>query len=198
MSDFLEALAPVLAWEGGYANDPNDRGGETYKGVSRKNWPHWVGWTIVDKIKQEASGESKETLNKRLEISTELQEAVTAFYKRNFWNVLGIDTFPQILANEIFEQAVNMGSGRAIIHLQKFCNSANYDPKTGNPYVLELAQDGINGAKTKQLVKLLLKKRFEEKEIVHALRCLQGAFYIELALQNKKQRKFIKGWLSRA
>jgi lysozyme family protein len=35
MADFKQAYQLVLQNEGGYVNDPNDPGGETYKGVAR-------------------------------------------------------------------------------------------------------------------------------------------------------------------
>ena len=35
MANFTIALKKVLKNEGGYANNPNDAGGETYKGISR-------------------------------------------------------------------------------------------------------------------------------------------------------------------
>lgn len=34
--------------EGGYVNNPNDPGGETYRGISRKSFPNWEGWTVID------------------------------------------------------------------------------------------------------------------------------------------------------
>ena len=43
MANFDEAFALTMKSEGGYANNPNDTGGETYKGVSRKNHPKWNG-----------------------------------------------------------------------------------------------------------------------------------------------------------
>ena len=40
MGDFKTSLARTLRWEGGYSDDPVDRGGETYRGISRKNFPY--------------------------------------------------------------------------------------------------------------------------------------------------------------
>ncbi|MGL4208543.1 MAG: glycosyl hydrolase 108 family protein, partial [Candidatus Adiutrix sp.] len=34
---FDSALIIVLEFEGGYVHDPADRGGETFRGISRKN-----------------------------------------------------------------------------------------------------------------------------------------------------------------
>ncbi|RYD50653.1 MAG: hypothetical protein EOP52_13405, partial [Sphingobacteriales bacterium] len=35
MADFLTAYKRTAVAEGGYANDPDDLGGETYKGIAR-------------------------------------------------------------------------------------------------------------------------------------------------------------------
>ena len=51
MADFKKALTETLRHEGGYVNDPKDPGGETYKGISRKNHPDWEGWNIIDEKK---------------------------------------------------------------------------------------------------------------------------------------------------
>ena len=34
--------------EGGYVFDPDDSGGETYKGVARKFHSKWEGWSKID------------------------------------------------------------------------------------------------------------------------------------------------------
>ena len=51
MADFKKALSKILKWEAGYVNDPDDAGGETFAGVSRKNNKNWKGWPIIDKHK---------------------------------------------------------------------------------------------------------------------------------------------------
>jgi len=48
-----EILAYTLDLEGGYSNDIDDAGGETYAGISRNNFPDWYGWTIIDDLKDE-------------------------------------------------------------------------------------------------------------------------------------------------
>jgi len=48
MADFNQALQMVLQNEGGYVNDPNDPGGETYKGIARKMNSNWIGWQLID------------------------------------------------------------------------------------------------------------------------------------------------------
>ena len=53
MASFGEAFEHTMGMEGGYANDPQDVGGETFMGVSRVYNPGWYGWTIIDGQKDE-------------------------------------------------------------------------------------------------------------------------------------------------
>ncbi len=60
--DFQKALAHTLEFEGGYANDPADSGGETFRGISRRNWPQWEGWPLIDQAKVKGNKTAK-TIN---------------------------------------------------------------------------------------------------------------------------------------
>jgi hypothetical protein len=94
---FDRALAFVLLWEGGHSNDPDDAGGETYRGVSRKKNPQWPGWEFVDK-------KDFVTADKEIE----------AFYKGNYWNMCACDDLSYPFDMVVFDTAVNMGVGRAL------------------------------------------------------------------------------------
>src|SRR5438034_870259 len=114
MAIFKDAYKITMGAEGGYANDPDDRGGETYKGVSRRNFPQWKGWTIIDAAKKNATG-----FDKTISVNTRLEIAVQEFYKVEFWDVLSLDFVNnQAIANEMFDTAVNCGTGIAAEFLQ--------------------------------------------------------------------------------
>ena len=70
MADFRKALEHVLSNEGGYVNDPDDPGGETYKGIARKMNPQWKGWPLI---------------NKRDFTNPLLADLVASFYRDNYW-----------------------------------------------------------------------------------------------------------------
>ena len=57
--------------------------------------------------------------------------------------------------------------------------------------------DGVIGPRTLEALAALLARRTDEKALVHALNCMQGAHYIELAARNPSQRKFTDGWMKR-
>jgi lysozyme family protein len=109
MADFLKAYNKTAKNEGGYANDPDDRGGETWKGIARKMWPLWKGWAIIDYYK------GKPDFLKNLFNDKELESLVQDFYRLNFWNALMGDKInSQAMAESIYDSAVNMGVPTAI------------------------------------------------------------------------------------
>jgi lysozyme family protein len=71
-------------FEGGYVNDPADRGGETYRGISRKSWPDWAGWALIDQAKA-AGLRSASAIGRHFADDSEMDALVTEFYKNEFW-----------------------------------------------------------------------------------------------------------------
>lgn len=113
MANYKSAILKVLLTEGGYANDSDDSGGETYKGISRNNWPWWSGWKIIDSAKKLPNWIS--SLNKNMA----LNDLVIAFYKINFWDKIGGDGIKdQSIANILVDSAVNEGVKPAVKRAQ--------------------------------------------------------------------------------
>ncbi|MDE7372163.1 MAG: surface-binding protein, partial [Desulfovibrio sp.] len=194
MADFATAYAPLAQYEGGYSNNAADRGGETYAGIARNFFPSWAGWPIVDKWKK-AVGTKPSKLNKVLSTDPELRPLVEGWYKAEWWDRLGLGTLPQALANEIFEQAVNLGKAGAGRKVQTVCNAFNY--KGGSPLFPDLKVDGAIGPKTLAALRTILESRADEAALVHALNAMQGAHYLELAAKKASQRVFTTGWMKR-
>lgn len=115
MAEFKTALNKVLKSEGGYVNDPDDKGGETYKGISRKNWKYWSGWAKVDEAKADNPKANAKELTAILNRDIVLQKNVYEFYKTNFWDCFELDDVPsQMTAETMFDTAVNQGKVAAI------------------------------------------------------------------------------------
>lgn len=109
MANFDEAYQRTLKFEGGWVNDDNDSGKETYKGISRVYEKNWEGWKIVDVYKK------KPNFPKNLEADKKLQELVKSCYRKNYWNVIWGDKIRnQKVANDLYDTAVNMGVGTSI------------------------------------------------------------------------------------
>lgn len=118
MADFEQAFKNTMGNEGGYANNPRDRGGETYMGISRKNWPAWTGWALIDAVKgglvkpgHYGTTEYRNWaahLDKLLLANTSVQNRVAQFYRENFWKNLSAIA-DQTVATEVFDKSVNCG-----------------------------------------------------------------------------------------
>lgn len=103
MSEFEPAVEATLTHEGGYANNPNDRGGETNFGISRR---------FLKSQGIPCSGS--------LRLLT--REHAVRLYRQFFWEKLGLQRLDsQLLASKVFDVAVNMGPRRAVLLLQEAC-----------------------------------------------------------------------------
>lgn len=108
MANFKEAFEKVVYNEGGYVNDPDDAGGETYMGISRRAHPNSIIWKHVDKIT--AKYKTFKTITKYLKQNKELTKEIECIYKSDYWMKFNLDKEKsQRLANHIFDSAVNIG-----------------------------------------------------------------------------------------
>lgn len=182
MANFLDSFKRTIEFEGGYSDDSIDTGGFTYKGISRKNFPNWGGWTTIDSYK------TKLDFPKSLDLDTNLQNDVQQFYKTNFWTKLKLDQVPaQQLADYLFDTAVNLGLFRAVTFLQKSLNILTPDM---------LIEDGSFGNKTLTSLLTYLNKN-KVIYLIKLLTILRGNHYINIVISNSSQKKFIKSWLNR-
>lgn len=83
-SNFTRSLQFTSKWEGGYVNHPNDPGGETKYGISKRAYPH-------------------------LDIKNLTREDANALYYKDYWLAAGCDTLPAPLCLVAFDSAVNHG-----------------------------------------------------------------------------------------
>ena len=112
MAQFDKEFNELILVEGGYINDKDDAGGETYLGISRKNNPKWVGWEVIDDIKKKYGTKG---ITARLKKDTALTNSAKLLYKQNYWDVLELDDIPsQSIAHEMFDTCVNCGKTTAI------------------------------------------------------------------------------------
>ena len=95
--NFNVAMAFIRKWEGGYVWDKDDPGGETKFGISKRSYP----------------GEDIKNLSR---------ERAEALYKRDYWDKLDLDKYPQDKAVVLMNVAVNMGVGKA----REFAKSGDY------------------------------------------------------------------------
>ena len=127
MSEFLPAVERTLAHEGGYSNDPEDPGGETRWGISRR-WARSVGLPDLD-------------------IRGLSREAAIEFYRNHWWDEYHYgDLIDQRIAEEVFDMSVVAGPGASHLCLQRALWSVSYvarDP------ALRVKADGVLGPITR-------------------------------------------------
>lgn len=183
MADINKSLQKLYPIEGGYVNDKTDRGGETYRGITRVNWPKWRGWIIIDALKAEPG------FPKNLANHPELMEMVPEVYVW-YWNSIGgPELESQDIADELFDTAVNTGPVVAVRIAQQALNFLN---KNGYEFA-DMEVDGKMGPKTLSLINGYK----YERSLLKALNALQGHHYINLVLKDPTQEKFFRGWLER-
>lgn len=108
MAKFETAFEKVVFHEGGYVNDKDDKGGETYMGISRKAHPDSLIWQYIDKVTKRFKTPS--VITTELKKNNELTDLIKKIYKSNYWNPFNLTKEKnQRLANQIFDNAVNMG-----------------------------------------------------------------------------------------
>lgn len=198
MADFLTSYALVRRFEGGWCDVPGDAGGETYAGIARNFFPDWPGWKVIDAAKRHRSFvESPAAFSRHLTTLPGLLDMVKDWYRAEWWEPMRLGRFPQSVADEIFEQSVNLGRAGAGKYLQRLCNALNYNKRTDARLFPDLVEDGAVGPRTLEALAVLLEQRASDTAIVHALNGLQAAHYIGLGAKNFARRKFMDGWLSR-
>lgn len=112
MAKFDIAYQRTIAAEGGYVNDPLDRGGETYMGISRKAHPNSSIWQTIDKV--DKTNKTNGQISAILKRNNRLTHQIKLIYKENYWDKFELDECKmQRLANEIFDDAVNRGVSNA-------------------------------------------------------------------------------------
>ena len=97
-SNYEHCLKTILHHEGGYVNHPEDPGGETNLGVTKRVY--------------EEHGGTKDM--KDLTV-----EDVAPIYKKGYWDRMKCDEIPNGLDLCLFDFGVNAGPGRAAKFLQR-------------------------------------------------------------------------------
>lgn len=186
MNHFEQAFSLTMENEGlgELTNDPRDPGGMTYSGISRRYWPEWEGWALID-VSLETGAEIDQSL---------LLRDVKSFYRINFWNRIQGDRLAELspaIAYEMFDTAVNMNVTHAVSFLQTGHNISRGE------YGNDLEVDGKLGPKTIEALRNYLNSQPGSpklnEEII--LNCMNGEQYI--FYKNNPRRKYFRGWFRR-
>lgn len=188
---FEKCLAVVLKNEGWWSNDPADSGGETIMGISRNNFPDWIGWKDVDVAKTNNNLDSLKTDQQFIDL-------VHAWYKTNFWDKVRGDDLVQIdinLAMEVFDTAVNMNWTVSGSFVQTALNVMNFNYRTKTEFYPDLVVDGRIGNDTIKALKAL--PLADIPVLIQIINGYQIVRYAEIAKVKPKNEKFIRGWIKK-
>jgi lysozyme family protein len=139
-SNFETCLALMLAHEGGFVNHPQDPGGMTNLGVTKRVWEEWVGHDVDEK-----------------QMRALTPETVAPLYKRKYWDACRADDLVAGVDYVVFDVAVNSGPGRAVKFLQS-CVGATADGGFGPATLAAVKEAEKDPAR---LVELYCAKRLE-------------------------------------
>jgi lysozyme family protein len=155
MADFEPAVAKTIRREGGdtLTDDPDDPGGLTRYGISKRAHPE------VD------------PRNLTLESAKEI-------YRKEYWNTCqGEAIKSQLLAELIFDSAVNMGVSQAIKLTQLAAG---------------IEADGVLGNETMKAI-----NEADPATFAAAFTLAKVARYLALVKKNRKLEKYFYGWVRR-
>ena len=119
-TNFKIAFKEIIGIEGGYVNNPNDRGGETKYGISKRAYPN-------------------------LDIKNLTLQKAQDIYYNDYWMALKLDYIQDLkISLELFDTGVNMGVKTASKMFQEALNLLNRNGKN----FADLVVDGDIGVKT--------------------------------------------------
>jgi len=168
---YNKAFDVVIGHEKGYVNDPDDPGGETKYGITKRAFPN------------------EDIKNLTLERAKEI-------YYNNYWNTkkLNLDDiakFDDKIAIELFDTGVNQGIVTASKYLQEALNLLNRNEKL----FPDMKVDGWVGETTMNNLNKL--RSYDKPALLKVLNGLQFMRYYNIVKRNPTQEKFFSGWMKR-
>ena len=175
--DVNHLIEALIDREGGYVDQPADKGGPTCFGIT-----------------QEVARANGYAGPMRLFP----REEASSIYLRLYWLRPKFDSIAHRsaeVAAELFDTGVNMGPAVAVTFLQRALTALN---RNGTDYP-DLVPDGRIGAQTLAALDRFLAIRGRiagETVLLRALEALQGERYLRLAERRPANEAFLYGWLA--
>ena len=100
--NFEKCLELILHHEGGFVDHPEDPGGMTNMGITKKVYERFLGKELCEK-----------------DMRMMPMEHVAKIYRKNYWDKVKADDLPSGVDLCVFDWAVNSGTKRAVCALQE-------------------------------------------------------------------------------
>lgn len=128
---FDKAIKIVLAHEGGYVNDPNDLGGETNFGISKRSYP-------------------------TVDIKNLTREQAMEIYRRDWWDRYKYGEIEDVdVATKVFDLSINMGPVPAHKLLQEAINFTEAKSLAVDGIIGPMTLTAVNQAEPQKVVQAL-------------------------------------------
>ena len=145
MKTFNEIIEKILEHEGGYVNDPTDRGGETNFGIAKRFYPE-------------------------VDIKNLTREEAKKIYHQDYWRRGKCDEIPSHLRYIYFDMIVNFGRSGAVKVLQRAANAkgaelivdGGFGPKTLSA-IQNLKVKRVRAYRVLKFAKIVVDKPEQEK-----------------------------------
>lgn len=169
MSNFDTIVLNTLKSEGGFTNDPEDRGGPTNFGITYHDLANFRGHSVtVDDVKNMTVDEAK------------------TIYKTKYWDPCNLDAITSYKkALIIFDQGVLCGTGTAAKRAQSAVN-AHLVPGL-------IVVDGQIGPKSLKAI-----NEMNETLFCLEFLFLTQHYFVQIVKNNPTQIVFLTGWLNRS
>ena len=174
---FKKAFDDLINWEGEqYTKDPDDPGGETKFGISKKAFPN-------------------------LDIKNLTKDEAEKIYYDGYWKAAKCQTIIKmsqspVLGQKVFNTAVNMGSTTAIKLLQRAMWSA-FKPsdkcKIKEDIFTYIKTDGILGPISQKMLEVI-----DPDVLLATFKAEIANYYRKLIENNSRLTKYQFGWFRRA
>lgn len=173
--DYSKIINDVIGREGGYVNNPNDKGGPTNFGIT------------------EAVARANGYTGDMRDMPRSLAESI---YAKRYITGPGFDKVGDVsveIAEKLIDMGVNMGPTVAGAFLQRWLNAFNAH---GTKYA-DMFVDGQLGPVSVDALKKFIDYRGQAgvKVMVRALNAAQAMRYLDITEKNEKQEDFIFGWI---
>lgn len=170
-----QIISDTLNLEGAVADVKGDRGGYTAFGISRRYWPGWKGWDIIDAMI--AAG-------KPVTLTPQLRALVIKFYVDEFWIKMKLGACESAyIAQVLFDFGFNAGVDDVWRVVSKICMAV-----TGStPANLMDGMKKIN----------VIAGSVGEANVVTMIQSVRVVKALDECIADQSQKQFLKGWLNR-
>lgn len=121
---FCDSFYKVLQDDRVYVADDGMDHVEIFMNISRKTWPNWPGWVILDRYKNDFVNDHEKMIDE-LTADESMLDLLTEFFLKNVWKPLAQLALFDRTTSKLFDVAAQFGIKTAISLLQQAVSQLN-------------------------------------------------------------------------